>query len=405
MSNSTLINKINLYSLYILAFAIPFHKKIIPPLIILFLISSLINGNYKLKNRNKNILFFTSLYVLYLLGLLYTQNLKYGFHDLETKLSLLIFPLAFYISKINFRAILNNVLKWFVFSIVISSIICLGEAIYQFIVTGDESELFYYKLSLFHHTSYISMYLNLGVIICYHFLFKQKPLLIFNKNFTLPIISFLTIMIVMFSAKTGIITMLLAHAFFIAYWTIKTKSYFKALIVISLIAISFFSIYKLSHTLNARVNEAINTLTSNNKSNSSTTAVRIDAWKTSLELISTKPVIGYGTGDTKDELLKKYNEKGLLFLVEKELNPHNQFLQTTLSIGLIGLLIFIATLVLPAYYTIKKKENLYFYFILLFSISILTESMLETISGVVFYTFFNALFFAAYFTTNKTSLT
>lgn len=402
MSNSALINKINLYSLYVLSFAIPFYKEIAPPIIIIFLISSFINGDYNFKNRSKTILLFTSLYFIYVLGLFYTQNFKYGLHDLETKLSLLIFPLAFYITKINIREKINSILKWFVFGVVISSVICLFQATYQFIITGDESELFYNKLSLFHHTSYISMYLNLAIIVFYHFLFKEKSAVTFNKNYAIAFIAFLTIIVTMLSAKTGIITMLLTHIIAVIYWSIKTKAYLKSVIVVSLIVISFLTIFNYSTTFNHRVNEVLNTITSNNKSKTSTSAVRIDTWKISLELISKNPVFGYGTGDVKDILIKKYNEKNLSFLVEKKLNSHNQFLQTTIALGLIGFLVFISTLIFPAFYTTKRNEKLYLFFILLFSISILTESMLERQAGVVFYSFFNSLFFAAYFTKRKT---
>jgi len=47
----------------------------------------------------------------------------------------------------------------------------------------------------------------------------------------------------------------------------------------------------------------------------------------------------------------------------------------------------------PALIAFKRKDYIYFFFILLFAMSILTESMFENQAGVVFYAFFNALLF------------
>ncbi len=94
--------KANYYVLVLLAFVIPLERKFAPPLIVLFLITSLLNGKFKRTSNNK-VLFFASLFLLYVEGLFYGENAGLGFNNLIEKLSLLVFPLAFYFSKINFK--------------------------------------------------------------------------------------------------------------------------------------------------------------------------------------------------------------------------------------------------------------------------------------------------------------
>jgi len=397
MDTSTLKYRINLYSLYVLSFAIPFHKKAIAPLIIIFLLSSLFNGNYNFKNKSKSILLFATIFIAYIAGMLYTENTNFGLKDLETKLSLLIFPIAFYVSKIDFKSISSNALKWFVYGVVISSLICLGEALYQFTITGEESELFYGKLSMFHHASYFSMYVNLALIIVYYIYFKSKTSFQLNSIQTVSLSAFLSIIIILLSSKLGIISMLITQLFAISFWTIKYKSYTKSLLALFIILAGLGTTYKFSYSFNVRVNEFISTLTSGNASKESTTGVRVYAWRTSIDLIKEKPIIGYGTGDVKSILVAEYIKQNLTVLAEKELNPHNQFLQTAVAIGVIGALILLLILILPLVNSIKKQHYIYAFFILLFILNNLTESMLETQSGVIFYGFFNALFFATYF--------
>jgi O-antigen ligase len=101
-----------------------------------------------------------------------------------------------------------------------------------------------------------------------------------------------------------------------------------------------------------------------------------------------------GTGDVKDHLLEKYREKQLYNALGLELNAHNQYLQTMLALGIIGLLILLLNIVLPALYGMEMKHYLYLIFLILVAFNFLFESMLETQAGVVFYAFFNAYLFA-----------
>lgn len=400
--NKSIINKINLYFICLLVFAIPLHIKLIPLLIVLVVITSFINGDYKnIKNKNKSILLFTLLFIIYAVSLAYGNNLKYGLADIETKLSLLLFPIAFYISKIDFKKQLFNILKWFVFGNIFASIVCFIDAIYHFSLNGEETELMYAKLSFFHHPSYFSLYLNLALIICIYYSFKKVYLILNNQRITALVCSSFSLLIVLLSAKTGIITLLLIILITLFYWVKKSKAYLKSVAVLLLLSLTLVVVYNSSTSFKTRIDEFADTLTNNNKSATSTSTIRIAAWKTSIELIKEKPIIGYGVGDVKDVLIKAYIDKNLTVLAEKKLNAHNQFLQTFLAVGLIGGLIFCCYFLLPLYLSFKLKHTLYLSFILLFIINIFTESMLERIAGVVFYAFFNSLFFASYFITKK----
>jgi O-antigen ligase len=139
-----------------------------------------------------------------------------------------------------------------------------------------------------------------------------------------------------------------------------------------------------------------NTITTLNessmRSDTSSTSERLVIWKTSLEIIKQHFVFGVGTGDVKDELLKKYKEKNLLVLFEHKLNTHNQYLETFIALGIIGFLAILAMLILAGIQAIRTGNFLYFVFIILFGFNILVESMLEIQAGVVFFAFFNSFF-------------
>jgi len=90
------------YSCLGIAFMLPVWGKLIPTIIVIFILNWLLSGDYiktlpalfSVKSR-RNTLLFAGIYILYVIGLLYTSNFSYAWFDLEVKLSLLIFPLVF----------------------------------------------------------------------------------------------------------------------------------------------------------------------------------------------------------------------------------------------------------------------------------------------------------------------
>src|SRR5690606_12327127 len=100
-----------------------------------------------------------------------------------------------------------------------------------------------------------------------------------------------------------------------------------------------------------------------------------------------------GTGDVNVVLEKHFRENGLDELADKGLNPHNQYLQSAMAIGIPAVLWFIFSLLYPFGKIIRTKDWLYAFFLSTVALNLLVESMLEKQSGIVFFAFFNALFF------------
>tara|TARA_B100002051_G_C16500328_1_gene517519 strand:- start:281 stop:793 length:513 start_codon:yes stop_codon:yes gene_type:complete len=157
--------------------------------------------------------------------------------------------------------------------------------------------------------------------------------------------------------------------------------------------------YKKSNTFKNRIDDLF-TLSTTEKNHESSTAARSTIWAICLDKIIEQPLLGYGTGNEKNILVEEYKKRELKYLLEKELNAHNQFIQTTLALGLIGGLCLLLMIVVPIYYSIKTKHIFYLSFLLLITINFLTESMLERQVGIIFYTVFNSLFFVYHFNKN-----
>jgi O-antigen ligase len=122
--------------------------------------------------------------------------------------------------------------------------------------------------------------------------------------------------------------------------------------------------------------------------------MRFLMWSSATDLIKEKPLFGFGTGDVQDELEKHYVEHdyvSLTYWKNTRFNAHNQFMETALALGIIGLLVFVIGMIFGLKEAIRNKNKLYIVFVILFLGSCLTESMLERQNGIVFFAFFNSM--------------
>jgi O-antigen ligase len=127
------------------------------------------------------------------------------------------------------------------------------------------------------------------------------------------------------------------------------------------------------------------------KTTTESSSVRVLIWQAATEIIKDNFIFGVGTGDVKDVLLEKYKEKGMTGALSERLNAHNQFLQTFIALGLPGIILLLSSFIFPFILAFRKKNFIYIVFLVIVFINFLTESMLETIAGVLFYAFFNSL--------------
>jgi O-antigen ligase len=122
------------------------------------------------------------------------------------------------------------------------------------------------------------------------------------------------------------------------------------------------------------------------------TNLRIGVYFCSIPLLKDNWLIGLGTGDVQAALNACYKERGYSDVMYKDqLNTHNEYLNVWLNTGIVGFIVFLATLVIPCRAAYLKHNYFYLSFIILVMIVFLTENVLERQKGIVFYSFFNSL--------------
>lgn len=385
------LDKLNFGIALLICFLLPLKPKLIPILITIWFLTFLIQQQKSfLKNikNNKASLLLLSFFIIHLISLIYTHNLKSGLFDVETKLSFLIFPLAFPNLNIIYIEKFKKIIFSFILGCILASTICLLYGLYlYFIQNAPFQYLTYTELSLFLHPSYFSMYLCLAIAFLFHLMKEYNN----SKKLLIIVSIFFSIMIFLLSSKSGLIA--LFFLLIINFFSI-IKINFKTIIIGLFSFILLILVISENDRFQPLKSIIINTITNKSENNNKieSSSERIIIWEITSKLIRGNFLIGIGAGDVKDTLTNEYKKADFIIGEERNFNAHNQFLETFLSTGILGFLILIALFLVQTFNINKETKTVYFSFISIMLINFLVESILNTQAGIVFFTFFFCLF-------------
>lgn len=408
------------YIFILLVFVIPLTKKYLPYFVFLWVLSGFISIRKVNRESVKNIillLFPLLFFSIHAIGLFYSNNFESGLFDLEVKLSIFFIPVvSIFITdkvQVNYRLIL----KLFVFGNLLASITCLVLALYKSISFNELGDLIfessnwptvtqglgffqlinhrysffsYSFLSVFHHPSYFSVYIIFSIAILVYLIRSSKKKHIMYYG----IIVYFTIFIWLLGSRAGYITYLISFFSFILIVILKFKKYWIGIGAIGIGAI--FGLIVLSNgQIIKNIKETTNIL-ENTQSLNKDSDIRLRLWKSAFEVFKDNLWFGVGIGDLDQEMSRKYEQYNLDLEKEHIYNPHNQYLTEAAKLGLVGLLIFTGWIITVLIITAKRKQFLFFYFMLIFAINLFFESMLNLIAGIAYFAFFYSLLYAMY---------
>lgn len=387
------------YGALLYAFLIPFHQQMATFALGIWVLLSLVCFDKKALVGNKLLLWLPVMYLLYFMGIFTAENPSFRF--METKLSLLAFPLIFFLQRYPEKQ-RNSILRFFVYGLAISGIICLAQATYHSFAFENGTVVFapnvldgkgaiesilyggnYFfgsYLSIFHQTVYFALYLTVGLIIL---LFKSKLFSI--KKAT--ILSFFFIMLLfLVSNKASLIT--LGAILLLRTLTLQT-SISKKMAFLGALGLAFVALIALNPRTRLSVEKVYNGALTIDKNARYGFSTRLLSWDAALDLVKAKPIIGYGSGDSQAKLNMVYQEKEYIFPLKESYNAHNQWLQTWLETGVLGVLvlgiIFISLFRRGS--SISEATNFIVALALILFLNTLFESIFNRFSGVSFFSF------------------
>lgn len=198
------------------------------------------------------------------------------------------------------------------------------------------------------------------------------------------------------SARTGLLALYAGLLVFIIHlfqYISKAQKLKLAIVSISIPILLYIS----SSSLQNRVTNTIQdfkVVWQNTNANDYSFAMRVKAWKNSIDIIQKYPILGVGIGDADSVLYHNFEKVDASILPQNRRNPHFQFLETWVQSGILSALLFLITLLFSIFHFKQHRNWIFIAICILLLLSSCFESILERQASVVAFAFFIAL---AYF--------
>ena len=465
--------KAELLIMMLLAFAIPFSWLAAQYCEVALLVCAVLKVVFDQKFKfNENQMRFKWVYiifaltwVMYLIGMIYTDNQAVGWAQVSKKLGFLIFPMIFLFSDVSYltKDRVRVIFYCLVISVLTFFLMNFSWALYDVVFKDFGTyRLFNEDLMkvLYVHHSYMSMYATLAMVFCFVEILEHDKLRIKVLN-TIAVV-LLMLFVFLLNSRAGLLCMILIIIVLLIWVTFVKKK--RKVGIISSVAIVFIFVvtYMIVPDVFTRWTYTIKNIISEES-----TDRRFVQLKASKAIVSENWMFGVGSGDRSDAVLAAYinyrdelvdrikpvegaektdfeegrkkmleevfslsqietwnepNEQMFKFINENsayykcdaesvkkvaveyiyvenaiyhELNSHNQFITTIVSVGIIGLVLLLAYFIIPLVFWIinKKFDVVYFTFLLTVGLNAMFESLFETQKGIIFFCFFNSLLF------------
>jgi len=395
----TLANKISYYHLMLLLASLPFNMFYSHIILVSYALHTLIHLN---KKQVKGVFSFRtvalqSVFFVTVLSTIYTINKPEAFNEWGKQITILLIPVLFCLNPIDIKKYRNNLFLAF-------SLVCTGTIAYLYldafitikhyhlpwsnILTGAFTN-HNFSEPIDMHATFFSMQVLLALTYLLTLIIKEARF--YNRLLYLFCCLVLTAGLIQLSSKSILAVLLITLNIAIPLFLLNGRARLKFMLtagcfsVLAIVAVLNTNVFRERYVTELKIDMTRQTVDEVSDS-------RLARWGVTAGLIKKSPFIGYGAGSEIGLLQDGFYTHKLYDSYLNKLNTHSEYLSITLKSGLIGLLIYLATLAFGFKRAILQKDTVFFTFMLLIAVVSFSENLLDVDKGIIFYAFFFSFF-------------
>jgi len=338
------------------------------------------------------LLLFPAFYLIFPLGLLYTIDLTEGIKELNMKHYFFSLPLLVGTLKLS-----RDQVRWAFLSFAITNVLV---AVSVFYITATGNDLLHgspHIPSAFEQRPRASLFLCFSIFIFGEYLISKWHELSNEAKTTLFIFSGMLLGgLILMKGRIGQLGfVVLTPAFVLHYLQFTKRSTLRWLwagaLSLLLAAGMYFGFEDVRQPFNEAVDELIESQTGYPTSEPTFSSIgqRVAFYQEFWPLFLENPVLGVGTGDLVLEGRPLFADNPFHIPFQK---PHNQFYETAIKFGLVGLLLFLTVWMFTVRAFNPGFRKLGYLFSILIFVSMWSDSTFGTQAGISFFMTFTALF-------------
>lgn len=299
-------------------------------------------GNHSLRPQLKvGLVAMLAYWLLLLASVLYSADIDTANKLLTLKGTFLVFPISLlltdtswlgtkHLRTLGYALAVTLLCSFLYYSGVSVSKLINGTSLSS-IITGGQFDP--------HHHAYTALYLSVAMLFVYHELHTRWDTLprwwLVLLIVSAPLFILYNIIV---NSRAGMLTMYAIELFCVLHFAMTRRRWGWAVLLAVLLAGYTIG---MEHAMPGYANRVTTTIS--NMSGD----VRMDIYKNDLDAAMESPIVGYGAGDYREELKQQYSENDFESGVNAGFNAHNQYFETALSIGIIGLAVMLLWLLWP----------------------------------------------------------
>ncbi len=417
IKNRTLWRKANLFLTYAVVFSFPFPLYISLKILALWIFTSVVIFDIRSVKESRHKLYFiiVSLYYLvFVLGMLYTQDINGGLHQLSMKIYIVLFPFLFASVDVMYKRYFDRILAWYVLGQVASVIVLLLIAFYSSVdienghiifdpridkhltllqsFSGTGNYFFYNGFACFLHPLYASYQIVFAIAVLV-FLKRNPYGLKYGKitqrmvegKFFYFVFAFLVMSVFIYGSRTNMISLSVLLFLSVLYSSIRP---FVLRLVLALVVLSISVGVMMYNPRSQKLAKSVENYEQLTWKEKLTRFSRVYFWISAYEIGREHIVLGVGTGDLQWHLYRKYAKMNMVRFLEPSFNSHNEFLEHFGRLGLIGLGLLLAMLIYAFVIGLWCKRRVLLIFIIITVINFMFEVLLNRVWGTTFFAFF-----------------
>jgi O-antigen ligase len=400
--DDTPANKISYYFMLVFLVALPFDRLYSELALIGLLLHTVIHLR---KEQLRRLSFHWSgwlvvaLYLVTIVATGWSHQQGLAFKEWEKQLALLLFPLIFYFTQLDWKRYQRQLLKAFAFSCLFTILYLYGVALSTIRSQGlPLSALFGpsfmnhpFSMPIDLHATYFSMYIAISLV-TFTWLMIHSRRSLGRWCYALASLVLLAAILQLAARAVGISLLIIVNGI-LPFWLLKGRRRRNFLFVsLSLTALSFVIVFT-NENLHNRYLVQLSADLKGNAGKIEDPEPRMVRWYCAWELIRASPWIGYGTGMEVEMLKEEYVANQLYDSYAFELNAHNQFLSFLLKAGFLGGVMYLGVLVMGFLQAFRLKDPFSGSFLVLVTCVSFSENILDVNKGIFFFSFFFSFFF------------
>ncbi len=339
-----------------------------------------------------------------------TESLLTALKNIEVRTAYIFFPLAMTGLTLLSGGKIKRLFDLYVITIIIATGLCLVIATVKTVESGtvyfinpvnnmDENNFMYHRFSSWIgiHAVYLASYTSLAFFIVFiGFVNKYEQFSPKKKVIHLILLIYFAVLIFLLksiSVSVSFLSIFLLLVLYYLYYKVKlNKVKLSGFVLFILLIVAVFA-YGVNEKINIKKSlfeysmEDISPASNWNPVN-----LRLALWEISFQIIRDNWLTGVGFSHMDETLKDYYTRNNFEFGLSNHFNPHNQFLQTFIILGIAGFVLLVFIFLTSFKLALAKKDVLMIVFLSTFLLFSISESTFTVNKGVVFFSFFLSFF-------------